>query len=395
MVDPGRIDDADALAADDPGDMLRQVASGAAQVRESALAAAEAGVDRLAADGRPRAVVVTGMGGSGIAGDVLAAVCGTGCPVPVTTVRGYHLPGWVGPTDLVIPVSCSGGTEETLSTAAEAVRRGCRLLAVGGHGSALHDMAIQAKAPFVPVRSAGQPRSTLWGLSVPLLLAARALDLAHVPDEVLEAAAARLEDVAFRCRPASESFVNPAKEMALELAGTVPMIWGSSPLAGVVAYRFACQLNENAKYPAVYGQLPEANHNQVVAFDGPLAGRGDDLFRDRVDEPEPGAEPARLRLVVVRDSEEHPQTAKRRVVSTELAAARGIPVTELAAEGEHPLERLAGLVGLVDYVSVYLGLAVGVDPTPVEAIEQLKERIADGAGPGGPADSGTRRASRA
>jgi glucose/mannose-6-phosphate isomerase len=401
-------DDTDALAAADPADMLRQVASAAAQVRESARAAAEAGIDRIAADGRPRSLVVTGMGGSGIAGDVLAAVCGTGCPVPVVAVRGYHLPGWVGPTDLVIAVSCSGGTEETLATAAEAVRRGCRLLAVGGAGSPLHDIAVQAGAPFVPVRSAGQPRSTLWGLSVPPLLAARALGLLRLPDEVLETTAQRLERVAHDCGPASESYANPAKEIALRLAGSIPMIWGSSPLMGVAAYRFACQLNENAKYPAVYGQLPEANHNQVVAFDGALAGGGADadLFRDRVEEPpaaRPGEDPrhgyagpaeldqpepaaVRLRLVVLRDHDEHPQVARRREVSVELAAARGIPVTELAAEGDHPMERLAGLVGLVDYVTVYLALALGVDPTPVEAIGELKIRIA------GNGTMGTRRA---
>jgi glucose/mannose-6-phosphate isomerase len=385
------IDDADALAAADPGGMLRQVASAAAQVRESARAAAEAGVDRVADDGRPRSLVVTGMGGSGIAGDVLAAVCGTGCPVPAVAVRGYHLPGWVGPTDLVIPVSCSGGTEETLATATEAVRRGCRLLAVGGAGSPLHDIAVQAGAPFVPVRSVGQPRSSLWGLSVPPLLAARALGLVRLPDDVLETTARRLELVAGGCGPASESIANPAKEIALQLAGSIPMIWGSSPLMGVAAYRFACQLNENAKYPAVYGQLPEANHNQVVAFDGALAGTDPDadLFRDRVEEPEPAVGPVRLRLVVLRDSDEHPQVARRREVSVELAAARGIPVTELAAEGDHPIERLAGLVGLVDYVTVYLALALGVDPTPVEAIGELKVRIA------GNGTMGTRRATHA
>src|SRR5512139_1125574 len=95
-IDTGRLDDAEALTAGDPGEMLRQVASSAAQIREARLLAAEAGLERLAEDGRPRAIVVTGMGGSGISGDVLNAVCGIGCPVPIMTVRGYRLPGWVG-----------------------------------------------------------------------------------------------------------------------------------------------------------------------------------------------------------------------------------------------------------------------------------------------------------
>ena len=377
-VDADMLEDAEALAAADPGEMLRQVASAAAQIRETRLATMEAGIGRLAGEMRPRAMVVVGMGGSAISGDVLAAVAGLGCPVPIVTVRGYRLPGWIGAADLVVAVSCSGSTEETLAVAAEAVRRGCRLMCVGAAGSPLADLAAQANGIFVPVRSVGQPRASLWALTVPLLLAARELQLVDVPDDVLESTAARLEDISHRCRPASESFLNPAKQLALDLAGTVPMAWGTSPLAGVAAYRFACQCNENAKYPAVYGELPEADHNQVVAFDGFFAGSGpagaaDDFFRDRTEEVEP-----RLHLVVLRDTEEHPQVVKRRKVSVDLARARGVAVSELVAEGEHPLERIATLIAFVDYSTVYLAIALGVDPTPVQAIQELKARIAYG-----------------
>ena len=128
---PEVLDDVAALEAGDPAGMLRAIASSAAQVRESALLAGEAGVARLAEDGRPRAVVVVGMGGSAIAGDVLAAVAGPALPVPVVVHRDFGLPGWVGPMDLVVAVSCSGETAETLSALEEAVRRGCRLLVVG------------------------------------------------------------------------------------------------------------------------------------------------------------------------------------------------------------------------------------------------------------------------
>jgi glucose/mannose-6-phosphate isomerase len=378
-VDPGRLDDPGAIEAADPGGMLRQVASSAAQIRQARLLAAEAGVDALAGEGRPRAIVVTGMGGSGISGDVLAAICGG--PVPILTVRGYRLPGWVGASDLVMAVSCSGSTEETLTVAEEAARRGCRLMFVGGDSSPLAELAEQTRALFVPVRSAGQPRATLWGLTVPLLMAARALRITDLPDGVLETAAERLEDVAHRCRPGSEPFVNPAKRAALDLMGDVPLVWGTSPLAATAAYRFCCQLSENAKYPGVYGELPEAAHNQVVAFDGFFAGGGggaaassdpDDFFRDRADEPEHG-----LHLVVLRDTEEHPQVARRRAIAVDLARARGVAVTELTAEGDHPLERIAVLIALADYITVYLAIALGADPTPVSAIHELKARITD------------------
>ncbi len=375
-----RLDDVALLETADPSSMLRQVASSAAQVREAARSAAETSLDGLTAGGRPRAIVVTGMGGSGIAGEVLAAVAGPGCPVQVTTVHDYRLPGWVGAADLVIAVSCSGATEETLSAAEEAVRRGCRLLGVGSQGSPLAGLAEQASAPFIGVKPSGMPRSMLWGLSVPLVVAASRLGVLDMPEDAYEAAAAELERVAHLCRPDSEAFVNPAKTLALDLSGTLPMIWGTSPLTGVAAARFACQLNENAKYPAIAGVLPEANHNQVVAFDGPFASRPAGLAGPQTLDLDPDgpaeAPPVPLRLILLRDTQEHPQVARRREESARIAADRGIEVTELVASGDLPLERLASLVQLIDYAAVYLAIANGIDPTPIAAIQELKARIA-------------------
>jgi glucose/mannose-6-phosphate isomerase len=362
-----RLDTGALLAAADPSDMLRQVATSAAQLRTAARTTQEADLDEVLADGRPRSIVVTGMGGSGVAGDVLAALCGPGCPVPVLAVHDYQLPAWVGAADLVIAVSCSGSTEETIAAASAGVRRGCRLIGVGGEGSQLAMIAQQARAPFIGVQSAGTPRSTLWGLSAPLMVIAGRLGLLELPADGYEAAAAELEQVSHVCRPGSDSFVNPAKSLALELSGTLPMIWGTSRLAGVAAYRFACQLSENAKYPAVTGVLPEANHNQVVAFDGPFAVGLDGI----------GDDPAvPLRLVLLRDSQEHPQVTRRREESARLAAERGIGVTELAAAAGGPLQRLASLIQLIDYATVYLAIALGIDPGPVAAIQELKARIA-------------------
>lgn len=372
------LDDPAGLEAGDPGAMLPAVASAAAQVREAAVLAAEAGVARLAEDGRPRAVVVCGMGGSGIAGDVLAAVAGSSCPVPVVTHRGYGLPAWVGPMDLVVAVSCSGSTEETLSALEEAVRRGCRLLVVGRAGSPVDDLGQRGRAVFVPVPQGRQPRASMWALSTPLVVAGHELGLLQAPPAAVEEAAAMLEDTADRCRPDSASLVNPAKRLALDLQDRLPVLWGTSPLTGTVAYRFACQLNENAKAPATWGVLPEANHNQVVAFDGPFAGKAavadDDLFRDRGDDVD---EDGRLTLVLLRDTDEHPQVARRAEVSAELARERDIPVLQLQAEGGSALARLASLVGMTDYASTYLALVQGLDPTPVDAITALKERIRD------------------
>jgi glucose/mannose-6-phosphate isomerase len=377
-----RLDDVAGLEAQDPQAMLRAVASGAAQVREAATFSAEAGVAGLADDGRPRAVVVCGMGGSGIAGDVLAAVAGLRTPVPIVVHRGFGLPAWVGPVDLVIAVSSSGTTAETLSALEEAVRRGCRLLVVGAAGSPLDELGRRGRGVVVPVTQGRQPRASIWALSTPLVVAGDALGLLDAPASVVERAASLLEDLATRCRVDADHLVNPAKRLALELSGQLPVLWGSSPLAGVAAYRFACQLNENAHTPAPWGVLPEAGHNQIVGLDGTWAGVApaaaadaaqDDFFRDRGDD-EDDLRAVRLHLVLLRDSEEHEDVALRADVAQALAQERGVGVSALRAEGASSFERFVSLVGLTDYASVYLALLEGTDPTPIEAITALKQR---------------------
>ena len=374
---PELLDDVAALDAGDSGGMLRSIASSGAQVREAALLAGEAGVTRLADDGRPRAVVVVGMGGSGIAGDVLAAVAGPSLPVPLVVHRDFGLPGWVGPMDLVVAVSCSGETVETLSALEEAVRRGCRLLVVGRDGSPLDDLGQRGRAVFVPVTQGRSPRASMWALATPLVVAGHALGLLHAPAEVVEEAAALLEQLADRCRRDAESLVNPAKRLAGQLDGALPLVWGTSPLSAVAAQRFASQLHENAEVVAVHGALPEAGHHQVAALDGPMAARVeaagdvDDFFRDRADDLEQAGV---LALVVLRDVEEHPTTALRADVCAELARERSVPVVQLRAEGTGRFARLASLVAVPDFASAYLALLQGTDPTPVEAVAALGAR---------------------
>ena len=375
-IDETVLDDQDKLSAGDPGGMLRAVATAGAQVREAALRTGEVDLSSVVADGRPRSVLVAGMGGSGISGDVLGAVAGLACPVPLIAHRGYRLPGWVGPMDLVVSVSCSGRTEETLAVTDEALRRGCRVITVGALGSPLAERSAGGRALHLPVDPAGRmPRSNIWALSVPVLLVGDALGLLAVPPAVLDEVADALDATSAACAPAVEAYANPAKRLALDLAGTLPYVWGSSEVAGVAALRLSCQLAENAKYPSVSGVLPEVHHNQVVALAGAFgsaAADSDDLFRDRVEEG-PGW-PA-LRLLLLRDSEEQPELARRREATLALAEQYGIGVQELAASGEHPLARLASLVGPTDFASVYLALAQGIDPTPIDPIIFLKERI--------------------
>ena len=393
-----RLDTPDVVEAADPGDMLRQVASAAAEVRTALRSCAEADLSAFTPDARPRAIVVAGMGGSGLAGEMLNAMTGLSSPVQVVISPAGRLPGWVGAADAVIAVSCSGTTPETLAVATEAARRGCRLAGVGAEGSPLHRIAEQARAPFVPVVPAGLPRSMLWAVAIPLLVIAERLGMTRIGPDVYELTATRLEEVSHQCRPASESFVNPGKSLALDLVGALPMVWGTSALSEVAARRFASQLQENAKYPAIAGVLPEAAHNQVAAFDGPFAPRSSRLSAPSsaapvrrwparttwpilpgwdldYEEAEQASGFTALRLVLIADPDEDQRVAAQRAAVTELAGQRGVGISELAMDGEHPLVRLAGVIQLTDYASVYLAIASGIDPGQTVAIRDLRTRI--------------------
>jgi hypothetical protein len=397
-----RLDDLEILEAADPGGMLRQVASSAAQVRTALRACAEADLSALDPDIRPRSVVVAGSGGaggSGFACDALAAVCGTSAPVQVTGVTGWQLPGWIGATDLVIAVSRSGHTAETLALAAEAARRGCGLVAVGAPGSPLEELAAQARGTFIPVTTVGPARAMPWALTVPLLVCAARLGVARLDEADYEAAAAVMEDVSHQCRPSSESFVNPAKSLALDLVGRLPVIWAGSLVAAAAGRRFASQLAANAKHPALFGLLPEAGHDQVATFDGPYApplepafpaaedfgsefgggafgDRDFDGFADSGDADLDGvsSDEASLRLVLVGDpAGEHPAVERARAAAVSLAGVRGIDVSDITMDGSDPLRRLAATVQLLDYASVYLGIASSIDPLAIAAIKDLRD----------------------
>lgn len=378
-ADESVLDDLDALDERDPGAMLRAVGSAGAQVREALLRLDEDAVRAVVADGRPRGVVVAGMGGSGIAGDVVAAVTGPSCAVPVTVSRGYRLPGWVGPLDLVIAVSCSGETEETLAATDEALRRGARVVTAARPGSSLAARSAGGRAVQLNIDSGGRmPRANLWALVTPLLAVVDSLGLASVPRGLLAGVADQLDATSAACGPTSEIYDNVAKKTALRLSGALPMVWGASELAAVAALRFACQLAENAKQPAVHGALTEVHHNQVVTLAGRYgAGAGDiteDIFRDPLLDGGPTRE--KLRLLLLRDTEELEPVVRRCQATLLLTEQYGVAVDELAARGEHPLERLASLIAPLDFASVYLALLEGTDPTPIDPIVTLKKAAA-------------------
>jgi glucose/mannose-6-phosphate isomerase len=346
------LDDPGALAAADPGGMLGQVASAADQAR-AALAAAQ----RASLVGpEPRSVVVAGMGGSGIAGDVLGALAFYRSQVPVTSVKGDRLPGFVGPSTLLIAVSYSGATDETLAAVEEGLSAGARLVAVCS-GGPLEEVARRHDAPLVTVAPGRMPRAALWSLAVPVCMAASAADVLEPMADQVTAAAEALDAEAELLGPAVPTETNPAKQAALRLLGKLPIAWGTGQLGAIAATRLRTQCNENAKISAISAPVPESNHNDIMGLEGGLGG-----WRE---------------LVLLRDrSGEHERDARRVIAACEALEVDN-PVLRNAGSGP-PMVRLARLMAFVDHLSVYLGLARGVDPTPIDTIFRLKAALATG-----------------
>ena len=383
QLDESRLDDPAALADGDSREVLRALATAGAQVREAVTLAGEAGADRLGAGDRPRSVLVASLGGSALVGDVLTLLAGPGSPVPVSVRRNLPLPGWVGPLDLVVAVSLSGRAAGPLALAAEAARRGARLVTVGADESPLASVSLQARGVHVPVgRGRTSSRTALWSLLVPVLVAADSMGLVEVPGSAFAAAADRLDEVADAARPSSESFVNPAKVLAVELAGAVPVVLGDSDLAGVAAQRAAAMLSRTARTPAVWGELPDDASQVVAAFDGPFTATGaggtatDDVFADPFLDGAPGP---RLRLLLLRDALPEPMTPEAAATARLADAVKmtaedaGVRVSEHVALPGHPLTRLAGLVALTDFASAYLALGQGFDPAISAHLADLRE----------------------
>ncbi len=388
FLDESLIDDPDSIAARDTGETLRALATAGAQVREAITLSEEAHIDRVAGGERPRSVLVASLGGSAVVADVLELLAEPGSPVPVSVRRNLPLPGWVGPLDLIVAVSLSGRARGPVAVAAEAARRGASLLTVGAADSPLADICARARGVHIDVgRGRSSSRSSLWSLLTPVMLAADALGLVEAGPQVLYDTADRLDMQAEACRPRSESFVNPAKILAISLADSIPVVLGDGPLNGVAAVRAASMLSRTARMPATYGELPDAASQIVATFDGPFTaggGRGAgqrepaaDIFADPfLDGP---AQP-RLGLLMLRDAPVTPVTQESEdqeaftdaVVQT--ASDAGLRVATLVAEPGHPLLRLAGQIAQTDFAATYLAIGLGLDPSMSPHVADLRDR---------------------
>jgi glucose/mannose-6-phosphate isomerase len=349
------LDDPDRIARLDPSGMLRTIARMGPMVVEGWQAGA--GVPRPPTS--PAVVVVAGMGGSAIGGDLLRALLAPAAPVPVVVVRDEGLPAFVGPRTLVFVCSYSGHTEETLAAYAAAEARGAAIIAVTS-GGRLADRARADGHPVVHVGPDLQPRAALPLLLLPMVRVAAGLGLCGPDEPDVSRTRVLLDGLAGRWGPGVPSVENPAKRLAGALHG-VPAVYAASPVTEPVALRWKTQLNENAKRPAVWAVIPELTHNEVVGWEGPAG---------RVPEA----------VVVLRDADDGARTEARVGAVRRLVGGRARAFIEVWSQGADRLERLLSLVLLGDFVSAYLALLAGVDPTPVPAIDQVKRLLADAPG---------------
>jgi hypothetical protein len=390
--DESRVDSDEALATLDSQQTLRALATAGAQVREAVALSEEAGIERVGGGERPRSVLVASLGGSAVVCDVLELLAEPGSPVPVSVRRNVPLPGWVGPLDLVIAVSLSGRAPGPLALAAEAARRGASLLTVGAVESPLADVAAQARGVHIGIgRGRTTSRTALWSLLAPVLLGAGHLGIVDVDARVLTATADRLDELAESCRPSSESFVNPAKVLAADLAEGVPVVLGDGPLNGVAAARATSMLARTARLPATSGELPDDAAQVVACFDGPFTAAysggvpwagggqpaGDDIFADPFLD---GPAAPRLSLLMLRDVLPDPLTREadeaRILAEAVTTAAReaGVRVSEVTAQPGHALTRLAGQIATTDFAATYLALGLGLDPAVSPHVADLRGR---------------------
>lgn len=368
-LDDTLLDEPAELVAIDAGRMLASTASAGAAIRQSLDTDSEELLAPLVEQGRPRSLVVVGAGGSSAPGEVLAAVAGRGSPVPVFALGGPTLPGWIGPMDLVVAVSASGRTAETLTFVTEAQRRGSSVLGIGAADSPLHELCGTARgvsfwpvSRLSPLRDVQKARSLLWALSTPLILLAGELGLVQQPRQGLAEAADRLDARALACGLEVTTVENPAKELSIHLTGGLPVIWGSGDVGAVAARRLGRQLAENADWPSVVGVLPEAVRTHAGLLKGPWARppAEEDIFRDRTDDDDPQA---RIRGLLVRDASEHPDTAEIAEAIVQTCEQVDLACMVVSAQGSSPIEQLADLVGLLDFASVYAGLMQRRDPS--------------------------------
>jgi glucose/mannose-6-phosphate isomerase len=342
--------DKDTIERADPGGMLGDVLAQPLQLGD-ALWRAES------ADIRPRdlpgGLVVCGMGGSAIGGDLAMAALGDRATRPITVVRGYALESWIPPESLVLCASYSGNTEETLACFEAAGAAGTQRVALTT-GGALAELARAEDVPVIGVPAGMQPRAAVVYMTIGALECAALCGAAPAVHAEIDTATSLLEQLIEEWGPggAEDSL---AKSVATSLSGTIPVIHGAASTVAP-ARRWSTQVNENADSAAFWSELPEANHNQICVW-------------------ERGRQMAPLSGVFLCDPDQHPRVQRHVELAAEELERAGAPAVKVHTRGDSRLERVLSSVLLGDLVSVYMAVLLGVDPTPTPPLARFKQQL--------------------
>jgi glucose/mannose-6-phosphate isomerase len=340
----------ESLAGADPGGMLGDVLAQPRQRGDAVWRVQSAGLGRR---DMPRGLVVCGMGGSAIGGDLASAALGDRATRPIRTIRGYGLDPWTSDDVLVLCASYSGDTEETLACFEAAGITGAPRVAVTTGGK-LAAAAREEDVPVIGVPSGMQPRAAVVYMTVAALECAALCGASPSVHTEIDSAATLLGELGAEWGPEAEGD-SLAKALARRLHGSIAVIHGADPTVGP-ARRWKSQLNENAKTPAFASVLPEADHNEICGW-------------------ERGRKSAPLAGVFLEDPDQHPRIRERIELTARALEDVGAPTERIEVAGEGRLERVLALVMLGDLVSVYLAALEGVDPTPVEPIDRFKAAL--------------------
>ncbi len=300
-------------------------------------------------------IIILGMGGSAIGGDLAKILISKKCRIPTFVNRNYTIPGWVNDKTLVIASSYSGNTEETLEAFSECKKRNalCIIISTGGE---LTNRGEEANCDIIKIPSGLQPRAAL-GYSVMAVLFALNKS-GYITDTVINQINESLDALkAFSKQLKQLNKRNKAQELAEQIYNTTPVLYGSAGFMSIIAMRFRGQLEENAKMISFHNDIPEMNHNEIEGWGGI------------------NKQSNRYSIIWITDERDHPQVMKRIDISRELLSKNCSNQYILKTNGKNFIERVLKLIHFVDWVSLYTALLNSVDPTPVVQIQKLKKHL--------------------
>ncbi len=299
-----------------------------------------------------RNIIVTGLGGSAISGDLMQNFLRDEMPLPFFVNRNYNLPLFADKNTLLIVSSYSGNTEETISVFEEGINKKCGIVCITTGGKA-ETIALKNKIPVVKMKSGFQPRFALGLSFFSLLKVFSGLGLISGQDEVVD----RIKKLWMLKGKEYTRENNIAFNCAMQLIGFIPVIYSAADITSAAGYRLKCQLNENSKLHAFHNVIPELNHNEIIGWES-------------YSEKQLSA-----KLINILDETYHPQVRKRFEITTELAGKKGLDYINIESEEEDFKIRLMDLIYLFDWITYYTAVLRGYDPSEIDNIQTLKERL--------------------